>query len=72
MNRWVLVDWHNGTTQAFLMDGATRRCIDLTSPEIDNIVKDKIAKYEYEIKHWQELLEKKTKKVNIGIDKDKI
>lgn len=64
MDRWVLINWHDGTTRAFLKDNGNRRCINLVSEEIDRIVKDKIATHEKEIEHWQDLLENKTKKVN--------
>ena len=59
MDRWVLIDWHDGTTRAFFKDGGVRKSADLISPEIDRIVKDKIAYHEHQIQIWQKLLEEK-------------
>ncbi len=62
INNWVTHRWTDGTIQVFLEVGATRRCINIESPEIDQIVKDKIAYHEHQIQIWQKLLEEKEKK----------
>ena len=72
ISNWVTEKWVDGTTQVFVKVGTIRKCINIESPEIDYIVKDKIAYHEHQIQIWQKLLEEKEKKVNKGIDKDKI
>tara|TARA_A100001515_G_C4417643_1_gene159285 strand:+ start:55 stop:282 length:228 start_codon:yes stop_codon:yes gene_type:complete len=72
LSNWVTEKWVDGTTQVFLKVGTIRRCINIESPEIEQIVEDKIAEHERQIAIWQKLLEEKEKKVNKGIDKDKI
>jgi hypothetical protein len=72
ISNWVTEKWVDGTTQVFVKVGTIRKCINIESPEIDHIVKDKIAYHEHQIQIWQKLLEEKEKKVNKGIDKDKI
>ena len=72
LSNWVTEKWVDGTTQVFVKVGTIRKCINIESPEIDHIVKDKIAYHEHQIQIWQKLLEEKEKKVNKGIDKDKI
>ena len=72
ISNWVTEKWVDGTTQVFLKVGTIRRCINIESPEIDQIVEDKIAEHERQITIWQKLLEEKEKKVGKSIDKDKI
>ena len=72
LSNWVTEKWIDGTTQVFLKIGSIRRHINIESPEIDQIVEDKIAYHERQIAIWQKLLEEKEKKVNKGIDKDTI
>ena len=72
ISNWVTEKWVDGTTQVFVKVGTISKCINIESPEIDHIVKDKIAYHEHQIQIWQKLLEEKEKKVNKGIDKDKI
>ena len=72
ISNWVTEKWVDGTTQVFVKVGTIRKCINIESPEIDHIVKDKIAYHEHQIQIWQKLLEEKEKKVNKGIDNDTI
>ena len=72
LSNWVTEKWFDGTTQVFLKIGSIWTHINIESPEIDQIVEDKIAYHERQIAIWQKLLEEKEKKVNKGIDKDTI
>jgi hypothetical protein len=62
ISNWVTEKWVDGTTQVFVKVGTIRKCINIESPEIDHIVKDKIAYHEHQIQIWQKLLEEKEKK----------
>ena len=72
ISNWVTEKWVDGTTQVFLKVGTIRRCINIESPEIDQIVEDKIAHHEHQIQIWQKLLKEKEKKVNKSIDNNTI
>ena len=72
ISNWVTEKWVDGTTQVFVKVGTIRKCINIESPEIDHIVKDKIAYHEHQIQIWQKLLKEKEKKVNKGIDNHRI
>ena len=61
LSNWVTEKWVDGTTQVFLKVGTIRRCINIESPEIDQIVEDKISNHKRQIEIWQKLLEEKKK-----------
>ena len=66
LSNWVTEKWTDGTTRVFLKVGTIRRCINIESPEIEQIVEDKIADHERQIAIWQKLLEEKEKKSQSG------
>jgi len=56
MKKYMKINHTDNSQKVFFKDGVTPRCLDLTSPELTDIVNKKINLLQGEIDMWEELL----------------